>query len=85
MRIRILFPLALALGLAACQTGPRQVGTADISVDADTSENLLTPTEEDIIQAFKYETDEQWLEASVLYNRLAQSSVQPERSAFLIK
>ena len=85
MRIRILFPLALALGLAACQTGPRQVGTADISVDADTSEDLLTPTEEDIIQAFKYETDEQWLEASVLYNRLAQSSVQPERSAFLIK
>ena len=45
----------------------------------------MTPTEEDIIQAFEYETSEQWLEASVLYNRLAQSAVQPERSAFLIK
>ncbi|MCP4979660.1 MAG: hypothetical protein GY935_04100, partial [Gammaproteobacteria bacterium] len=46
---------------------------------------VLTPTEEDIIRAFDYEIDQQWLEAAVLYDRLAQSSVQPERSAFLIK
>jgi len=81
----ILLLLTLAIGLAACQTGPQQAETADISVDLDADRSLLTPTEEDILTAFEYETDEKWLEAAVLYHRLAQSSVQPERSAFLIK
>ena len=83
---RNLLLLTLVLGLAACQTGPQQpVGTADITVDPDTDSGILTPTEEDIILAFEYEVNEQWLEASVVYNKLARSAVQPERSAFLLK
>ena len=88
---RSILLLALTLGLAACQSGPPRgtlpdgTGEASISVDPDTASEVLTPTEEDIIQAFDYEMREQWLEAAVLYDRLSQSSVQPERSAFLIK
>ncbi|MDH3761742.1 MAG: penicillin-binding protein activator, partial [Gammaproteobacteria bacterium] len=91
MRLSRTFPflLALILGLAACESGPPKDpvadGSARISVDPDTESGVLTPTEEDIIQAFEYEMSEQWLEAAVLYERLSQSSVQPERSAFLIK
>ena len=83
------FLLALILGLAACESGPPKGpvtdGSARISVDPDAESGVLTPTEEDIVQAFEYEVNEQWLEAAVLYERLSQSSVQPERSAFLIK
>ena len=84
------FLLLFALVLGGCQTGPSgrsdsDRDVADISVDPDTDAGILTPTEEDIIQAFEYETNEQWLEAAVLYDKLAQSSIQPERSAFLIK
>jgi len=88
---RSILLLALTLGLAACQSGPPSgtvadgSETADISVDPDAASGVLTPTEEDIIQAFDYEMREQWLEAAVMYDRLSQSSVQPERSAFLIK
>ena len=87
----ILLTLALVVGLVACQSGPpRQSDTATSDpILADTEPGsdggILTPTEEDIIQAFEYELDEQWLEAGVLYERLAQSSIQPERSAFLVK
>ena len=86
----LLLLLALALGLAACESGPRKgppdvTDPARISVDPDADSGVLTPTEEDIIQAFQYETGEQWLEAAVLYDRLSRSAVQPERSAFLIK
>jgi hypothetical protein len=87
----ILLMLALAIGLAACQSGPpRQPVTDSSATTSPTTEpgagsEILTPTEEDIIQAFEYEVDERWLEAAVLYDRLAQSSVQPERSAFLVK
>ncbi|MDH3218614.1 MAG: penicillin-binding protein activator [Gammaproteobacteria bacterium] len=80
--------LTLAIAIGGCQTGPDKAvtdGTARIDVDPDAASEILTPTEEDIIQAFEYETSEQWLEAAVLYDRLSQSSVQPERSAFLIK
>ncbi len=82
--------LLLVLLLTACQTGPK-APVSDTAVDVSTpgqpgdSGDILTPTEEDIIQAFEHEQGEQWLEAAVLYDRLAQSSVQPERSAFLIK
>ena len=83
---RNLLLLTLSLGLAACQTGPQTpVGSADITVDPDADAGILTPTEEDIILAFEYEVNEQWLEASVVYNKLASSAVQPERSAFLLK
>jgi hypothetical protein len=87
----ILLMLVLAFGLAACQSGPpRQPVTDGSATTSSTTEpgagsEILTPTEEDIIQAFEYEVDERWLEAAVLYDRLAQSSVQPERSAFLLK
>jgi outer membrane PBP1 activator LpoA protein len=84
---RILLLMTIVLGLGACQTGPQQepVRSAEISVDPDTDTGILTPTEEDIILAFEYETNEKWLEASVVYDKLARSAVQPERSAFLIK
>jgi outer membrane PBP1 activator LpoA protein len=84
--------LALLLGLGACQTGPQSVKTepsgdsstlSDPDLDADLS--ILTPTEEDIIRAFRHEVDKEWLDAVILYDKLAQSSVQPERSQFLIK
>jgi outer membrane PBP1 activator LpoA protein len=84
--------LALLLGLSACQTGPQSVKTepsgdsstlSDPDLDADLS--ILTPTEEDIIRAFRHEVDKEWLDAVILYDKLAQSSVQPERSQFLIK
>ena len=87
----ILLMLVLAFGLAACQSGPpRQPVTDGSATTSPTTEpgagsEILTPTEEDIIQAFEYEVDERWLEAAVLYDGLAQSSVQPERSAFLLK
>jgi len=82
----ILLLLALSLGLAACQTGLRTTpdGTAT-SLDPDAADSILTPTEEDLIQAFQYEADKQWLEAAVLYDKLAQSSIQPERSTYLLK
>ena len=87
----ILLMLALAFGLVACQSGPpRQPVTDSSATTSPTTEpgagsEILTPTEEDIIQAFEYEVDQRWLEAAVLYDKLAQSSVQPERSAFLVK
>ena len=87
---QILLLLTLGLALAACQTGPSRdtvdtTETARITVDPDTDAGVLTPTEEDIITAFEYETSEQYLEAAVIYDKLAQSSIQPERSAFLLK
>jgi hypothetical protein len=82
----------MLLGLYACQA-PQQPGQAPRpgaetglptpALDTDTS--VLTPTEEDIIRAFQFEIDKKWLEAAVVYNDLASSSVQPERSAYLIK
>ena len=82
--------LALLFGLAACQSGPRSPGPGSASdrsglPDLDADLSVLTPTEEDIIRAFRFEVDEDWLEAAVIYNKLAQSSVQPERSRYLIK
>ena len=77
----ILFLLALSLGLTACESG-RQFGSdgsdTTLPADPDAASGILTPTEEDIIRAFQYEVDKQWLEASVLYDKLAQSSTQPE-------
>ena len=86
--------MVLLTGLYACQSSPKpsqsaadgtitssNVQTSDL--DADLS--VLTPTEEDIIQAFRHEIDEEWLDAAIVYDKLARSSVQPERSAFLIK
>ena len=84
----ILLLLVLSLGLAACESG-RQFGSdgsgTTLPADPDAASDILTPTEEDIIRAFHYEVDKQWLEAAVMYDRLAQSSIQPERSAFLLK
>ena len=84
--------LALLLGLSACQTAIQSDKTepsvdsstlSDPDLDADLS--ILTPTEEDIILAFRHEVDKEWLDAAIVYDKLAQSSVQPERSHFLIK
>ncbi|MDH3633697.1 MAG: penicillin-binding protein activator [Gammaproteobacteria bacterium] len=83
----ILLLLALSLWLAACQTGLRTAtdGTDPSSLYFESADSILTPTEEDLIRAFQYEVDKQWLEAAVLYDKLAQSSIQPERSTYLLK
>ena len=81
----------LALGLAACQSGPpkqplEEPAESTLEPLVETRPvDVLTPSEEDIIRAFEMEIAEQWLEAAALYGELAQGSVQPERSAFLIK
>ena len=81
----------IALMLTACQTTQKPVAETSqqstlLPVEPEQqSVEILTPTEEDIIRAFEHEVDEQWLEAAILYDQLAQGSVQPERSAFLIK
>ena len=92
--------LCLLLGLAACQTGqkpapgtdPEPVESTEESAISELMEterpeedSFLTPTEEEILQAFDHELAEEWFEASLLYEKLAATSVQPERSAFLIK
>jgi len=83
--------LALLIGLHACATGPRPPAQPEGSLattppaGAEAELSVLTPTEEDIIRAFQYEVAEDWLEAAILYDKLARSSVQPERSKYLIK
>ena len=68
----ILLLLALAISLAACQAGPaKQPGTGSsetttANIEPGSNTEILTPTEEDIIQAFEHEVDERWLEAAVL-------------------
>jgi len=79
--------LAMLVGLYACESGPKQPLPSDGTLEgAPESElSVLTPTEEDIIRAFQFEVAENWLEAAILYDKLAQSSTQPDRSHYLIK
>lgn len=83
--------LAMLVGLYACESGPKpplQTETsAEITPEPATEAELsvLTPTEEDIISAFQHELAENWFDAAILYDKLARSSVQPERSSYLIK
>lgn len=88
--LRLLCIVAM-LALISCQGGPSKT-PVDPAADGSSTDSSgaavidqLTPAEEDIIRAFELETEEQWLEAAELYNKLANGSVQPERSAFLIK
>ena len=66
-----LLPLRLVLlvGLYACETTNKLDPAAGDSDQAQESGefSVLTPTEEDIIRAFRYEVDEDWLEAAILY------------------
>jgi outer membrane PBP1 activator LpoA protein len=86
---RSLLFLPLLLGLFACQAPTPQpvdvVGTTPPVTEIETDLSVLTPTEEDIISAFQHEVEKEWLDAAILYDKLAQSAVQPERSAFLVK
>jgi hypothetical protein len=70
----------------ACQSVPKttitevpEAGLADIDDAA-----LLTETQKEIIQAFSLETDEQWMQAALAYQELAEKFTQPERSAYFI-
>ncbi len=76
----------LLVGLYACETTKLDPAAGESSQAQDGAEfSVLTPTEEDIIRAFRYEVDEDWLEAAILYDKLARSSIQPERSKYLLK
>ncbi len=46
---------------------------------------LLSETEEAIVQAFQLETAQSWLEAALVYQELAETSPQPDRSSFFIR
>jgi outer membrane PBP1 activator LpoA protein len=85
----LLLTLTLLFGLYACQTGPQttqpETSTGLPSPDLEADLSVLTPTEEDIIRAFQFEIGKQWLEAAVVYDNLARSNVQPDRSRYLIK
>ena len=88
----LLLTLTLLFGLYACQTGPKpaespqpDTSTGLPSPDLEADLPVLTPTEEDIIRAFQFEIGKQWLEAAVVYDNLARSNVQPDRSRYLIK
>ncbi len=69
----------LALALTAC------AGSGGNRAGSGASDGTLSASEEKIIQAFDHEIAQEWLEAAVLYERLARGSSQPERSAFLVK
>ena len=96
-RRSLLYIPLLVFGLYACQTPapgpveptepvePELAETTPPVTEIETDISVLTPTEEDIITAFQHEVEKEWLEAALLYDQLAQSAVQPERSAFLIK
>ena len=91
-RRSLLLTLTLLFGLYACQTGPQpaestqpETSTGLPSPDLEADLSVLTPTEEDIIRAFQFEIGKQWLEAAVVYDNLARSNVQPDRSRYLIK
>jgi len=87
----VLLLLAMLIGLYACESGPKPPltsagGLEGAQIPGQESElSVLTPTEEDIIRAFQFEVAENWLEAAILYDKLAQSSTQPDRSHYLIK
>ncbi|MEE8364705.1 MAG: penicillin-binding protein activator [Gammaproteobacteria bacterium] len=78
--------IILAVVVAACQSVPKtttpevpEVGLADIDDAA-----LLTETQKELIRAFSLETDEQWMQAALAYQELAEKITQPERSAYFI-
>lgn len=85
----LLFTLTLLFGLYACQTGQKTTrpgASPDLpSAELEADLPVLTPTEEDIISAFQFEIGKEWLKAAVIYDNLARSSAQPERSRYLIK
>jgi uncharacterized protein len=91
-RILLFLPMLL-LGLYACQApstkpvepSPDTVEPGAPVTEIETDISVLTPTEEDIIRAFQHEVEKEWLDAALLYDKLARSAVQPDRSAFLIK
>ncbi|MCH7881004.1 MAG: penicillin-binding protein activator [Proteobacteria bacterium] len=78
--------IILAVVVAACQSVPKttttevpEAGLADIDDAA-----LLTETQKELIRAFSLETDEQWMQAALAYQELAEKITQPERSAYFI-
>ena len=89
-RPEIFLLLALVVAISSCQTAQQSVGTQPVDGDTTTAIDpatglLLTETEEDILRAFELERDKSWLEASQLYQSLAENSSQPERSSFYIR
>ncbi|MFT4608865.1 MAG: outer membrane PBP1 activator LpoA protein, partial [Chitinophagales bacterium] len=81
--LKLLLSAMLIVTISACQT-PTQ--TASQTTNLDPSSDLLsTPSEEEILAAFKLESNQYWLDAASAYHMLATKSDQPERSSFLIK
>ena len=91
-QMRLLSPklyllLLLTITLSACQTVSKTTtvfsggdGTGE-AVDG----AVLSEAEEDIVRAFQLETEQSWLAAAEIYQKLAETSSQPERSSFYIR
>lgn len=71
----ILFLILLA-SITACQTVPTKPGDQDFK---------LSSTEENLIRGLQLESDKSWLEASQLYQSMAEIADQPERSSLFIR
>lgn len=68
----------LIITISACQT-PSQTGSQTSNFGS------VSPTKEDILAAFKLESNQYWVDAAIAYQTLAINSNQPARSSFLIK
>jgi outer membrane PBP1 activator LpoA protein len=85
--LKLLLSAMLIITISACQTpreAPRQTDLQTIELGP-APRSLLTPSSEEILDAFKLESDQYWFLAAIAYQVLATKSDQPERSSFLIK
>jgi len=81
--LKIALILLLTAVLGSCQTATvskTPVEKPEVAPGVD-DEATLTPQEEQLLQAFKLETEESWFQAAKAYQNLAENSAQPDRSA----
>jgi len=84
--IKITLILLLAAVLGSCQTATVSKAPVEkpVVVPGVVDEATLSPQEEAFLRAFQLETEESWMPAARAYQNLAESSVQPDRSANFI-
>ena len=73
----------LIIAISGCQT-TTQLELPKTNLDT-LFETTITTTAEEILAAFALESNQNWPDAALAYQDLAQKSDQPERSSFLIK